>query len=178
MGVEGTCRSGNRGGCPLFYAHYIAGIPFVLCAFPFAPSSLSRAYHQGKNAPKRGKSYILFACFCVLSGNWDTERGKKQRYIWKVGAGCGAKWCRMWALWLPAVACHWCRWSGCFLMLCLRGVFPAFFPLSCFAFGALHLNMALFGFLRGFSAGFRVVVWVYIALVLCVACGAFVRVYS
>lgn len=67
---------------------------------------------------------------------------------------------------------------SCLLMLCLRGVFPAFFPLSCFAFGALHLNMALFGFLRGFSAGFRVVVWVCITRVLCVARGAFVRVNS
>ena len=54
----------------------------------------------------------------------------------------------------------------------------AFCPLCCFAYGTLHLNMPLFRILRAFSAGFGVVVWVCIALVLCVDCGAFVRVYS
>ena len=54
------------------------------------------------------------------------------------------------------------------------GALPAFCPLSRFACGALHLNMALFRVFRGFLAGFGVVVWVCVAWVLCVACGAFV----
>ena len=53
---------------------------------------------------------------------------------------------------------------------------PSFCPLSCFALGALLANMALFRILRGFLAGFGVLVWVCIACVLCVACRAFVRV--
>ena len=54
------------------------------------------------------------------------------------------------------------------------GVFPAFRPLSCFALGVLLANMALFRILRGFLAGFPCWMWVYIASMLCVACGAFV----
>ena len=54
------------------------------------------------------------------------------------------------------------------------GVFHAFCPLSCFACGALHLNMALFRVLRAFLAGFMVRMCVCVGLVLCVACGAFV----
>ena len=57
---------------------------------------------------------------------------------------------------------------------CLCGVFPAFRLLACLACGGLPANMALFSVLRGFSAGFSCWVWVCIALVLCVACVAFV----
>ena len=53
-----------------------------------------------------------------------------------------------------------------------------FCPLVCFVFGALHLNMALFGVFRGFLARFGVVVWVCPSCVLFVACVAFVRVWS
>ena len=57
-------------------------------------------------------------------------------------------------------------------------VFPAFCPLYCFTCGALCLNMALFSVLRAFLARFGVFVGVCVACVLCVACGAFVRVCS
>ena len=70
MGVEGTCRSGNRGGCPLSCAHYIAGIPVCPLVFPFP------AYHQGKTHQKRGKSKDIFAGFGVFSGNRETQKGK------------------------------------------------------------------------------------------------------
>ena len=55
---------------------------------------------------------------------------------------------------------------------------PAFRPLSCFALGSLALNVALFRVLRAFFGGFGRFVWVYVACVLCVACGAFVCVNS
>ena len=55
---------------------------------------------------------------------------------------------------------------------------PSFCPLSRFVFGALLANMALFRVLRAFLGGFVVFVWVCVVLVLCVACGAFVRVWS
>ena len=51
---------------------------------------------------------------------------------------------------------------------------PAFRPLSRFACLGLLANMALFRVLRGFLAGFMVVVWVCVNCVLCVDCGAFV----
>ena len=77
MGVEGTCRSGNRGGCPLSYAHYIAGIPFCPLVFPFP------AYNQGKKHQKQGKTgqngakvRIYLVRFGVFSGFWETRRGE------------------------------------------------------------------------------------------------------
>lgn len=57
------------------------------------------------------------------------------------------------------------------------GVFRCFvlpFVLCCFACGVLCLDMALFSVLRALLAGFMRFVWVCIALVLCVACVAFV----
>ena len=57
-------------------------------------------------------------------------------------------------------------------------VFPAFYPLSCYACGASLADMPLFSFLRGFLEGFMGFVWVCVVLVVCVACGAFVRVWS
>ena len=59
------------------------------------------------------------------------------------------------------------------------GVFHAFCPLSCFACGALHLNMALFRVLRAFLAGFMVrmwFVWVWgFALIVWLLCACMVR---
>ena len=60
-------------------------------------------------------------------------------------------------------------------MLLLFGVFPAFYR---FALGALLVNMALFRVFRGFLEGFILFVWVCAGWVVCVACVAFVRVWS
>ena len=59
-----------------------------------------------------------------------------------------------------------------------RPFVPAFCPLYCFSSDVLGLNMPLFGVFRGFLAGFMGFVWVCVALVVCVACVAFVRVWS
>ena len=53
-----------------------------------------------------------------------------------------------------------------------------FYLLFCFALGALIANVALFRVLRAFLEGFGMFVWVCVVLVLCVACVAFVRVWS
>ena len=53
---------------------------------------------------------------------------------------------------------------------------PAFRPLYCYACGAMHLKYAFIRVLRAFLARFGVVVWVCVGWVLCVDCGAFVRV--
>ena len=55
---------------------------------------------------------------------------------------------------------------------------PSFCPLSRFVLGALSSNVALFRVLRAFLARFMGFVWVCVGLVLFVACGAFVRVWS
>ena len=77
---------------------------------------------------------------------------------------------------------HWLQVVGLFgvsgpakrLALVLWSCVPSFCPLSRFVFGALSLNMALFRILRGFLEGFPCWMWVCIASMLCVACGAFV----
>mgnify|MGYP003550849453 CR=1 FL=1 len=64
------------------------------------------------------------------------------------------------------------------LVRSFRGVFPAFWSLSCFALVVVLANMALFRVLRAFLARFMGFVWVCVAWALCVACVAFVRVWS
>ena len=72
------------------------------------------------------------------------------------------------ALWGSGPAGGWLWSSG--------GVFPSFCPPSRFALVGALANMALFRVLMAFLEGFVRFVWVYVVLVICVACGAFVRV--
>ena len=55
-----------------------------------------------------------------------------------------------------------------------RPFLPDFCPLSCFMLVTSLANMALFRVLRGFLARFGVRMYIYMGLVLCVDCGAFV----
>ena len=80
---------------------------------------------------------------------------------------------------------HWCRLSGnsCYFADVSKNGQDsagrsAFCLLCCFVFGALSLNVALFRVLRAFLAGFGGFVWVYVVLVFCLACVAFVCVWS
>ena len=83
------------------------------------------------------------------------------------------------------------RWSAACLLGCPLGAggqgtlaillasakmdkIPSFCPLCCFVLGALLANMALLRVLRGFLEGFPCWMYVCIALMLCVACVAFV----
>ena len=73
--------------------------------------------------------------------------------------------------------------AGGVLLLPLFGCAPApflpdFCPLSRFMLVASLANMALFRVLRGFLARFGVRMYICMGLVLCVACVAFVRVWS
>ena len=178
MGVEGTCRSGNRGG-PLVLCSLYSGVSYFI---PLHPSSLSPAYHQGQKASetgqKRAKVNKFLGVLGVLSGICETERGEKQRYIWNVGA----KWVRVVALLVCILACPLVQASGfrtCQrLALVLWSCVPSFCPFLCLALVALLANMALFRILRGFLARFGGFVWVCVVLVVCVACVAFVRVWS
>ena len=68
--------------------------------------------------------------------------------------------------------------AGCRASDVLRCVFRPFCPLSRFVLVVLLANVALFRVLRAFLAWFRWFVWVCVAWALCVACVAFVRVWS
>ena len=93
MGMRGTCRSANRGGCPFLYAlsAYSKGAS-VLPAFILFGRQFSA--YRGKTGQKGAKVIFYLVCFGVFSGIWDTERGKNLIYFWNVGA----KWVRVVAL--------------------------------------------------------------------------------
>ena len=91
----------------------------------------------------------------------------------------GAKWVRVVALPACLLSCPLVAGGRAFwLVRSFGGALPVFCPPFCFALVVLLANMALFRVLRGFLEGFGVFVWVCVARVLCVACGAFVRVWS
>ena len=62
--------------------------------------------------------------------------------------------------------------------LVLWSCVPSFCQLSRFVLVGLSLKCAFIRILRGFLEGFPCWMWVCIVRVLCVACGAFVRVYG
>ena len=88
---------------------------------------------------------------------------------------------RRWSL-AGSLACPLGQAVGAALAILLTSAkmdkIPSFRPLSCFALGVLYLNMPLFRVLRGFLEGFPRWMWVCVVRVLCVACGAFVCVWS
>ena len=119
-------------------------------------------------------------CFLGIFGD---KRGRNLNIFFNCGAGVGWSCAPLvvvfhrvhWSRGVPAFedsgpAIGWLWSSG--------GVSHAFCPLPCFACGALHLNMALFRVLKAFLAGFGVRICVCMGLGFCVACGAFVRVWS
>ena len=98
----------------------------------------------------------------------------------------GAKWVRVVALLAYLLACPLgvsvvafevaplLSWRVLLLWSCVH----SFCPHYCFVLGASLANMALFRVLRAFIWVYRLLVWVCVVLVLCVACVAFVRVWS
>lgn len=119
--------------------------------------------------------------WCFLGKIGDNERQKPKIFLkcgCKVDAGCGSA-CLPFDVSVGAgvrlFRCYFANVSKIVLMLLLFGVLLAF---SRFTLGALLANVALFGVLRAFLEGFSCPVWVCLAWVLCVACGAFVRVWS
>ena len=114
MRVEGTCRSGNRGGCPLSCAHHIAGrlpcIPFCPLVFPFP------AYHQGKKHQKQGKTgqkLDFLWCALVFSRENRRQEGAKSKHIFEIKEGKQVRrWSAACLLACPLVQ----RWAG------LRGI--------------------------------------------------------
>lgn len=143
-----------------------------------SPPSCLPSWQIFKQSGQKGAKVKIYLLAFVFSRENRRPKGQNTNIFLKYGAGSGANGagCEGFGCLLLLVTGAGGR--GCFLMPCLRGVFPAFWLLSRFAFDALGLNMPLFRNFRGFLAGFGFGMWVCIACVLCVDCGAFVRVYS
>ena len=116
----------------------------------------------------------------MFSREFRRQGGAKSKHIFESE---GRKTAEDVSACLPFSVSTWCRWSGnsyYFADVSKIGQdsagCSAFCPLSCFVFGALSLNMALFRVFGAFLGGFMGFVWVCLSCVLFVACVAFVRV--
>lgn len=156
MGVKGSCRSANRGGVSL-----------PLCPFSIAPASILSLPSSspvvnfqsiGANF-QQNRAKVNFSLVCLVFSREfrRPKRAKFKIYLSFEGAGASVVALHLWRWWCPLVA-------GGALLLPLFGCVPSLSPcllsLSCFACGALHLNMALFRVLRGFLEGFMVQMYV------------------
>ena len=142
----------------------------------FIPVSHCKDTYNFDKTKQFSKNYLLAF---VFSRENRRPKGAKSKHIFKkVVQVVGLVVQVVPALWRA----HWVQVVGLFGASGPAGgwlwssgrVFRPFCPLSRFVFGALLANMPLFRVLRGFLACFGRLVWVYVALVLCVACGAFV----
>lgn len=150
---------------------------------PFPALIVANFQTIGANFQQKGaKVRFYLVCFGVFSGKSETENGKNKdifyfrgfrgaAFILFCGGGGRVHWVQV-VLGAGASGPARCwRWSS-------GGALPAVWSLSRFALVGLLANMALFRILGAFLAGFICLVWVCIALVLCVACMAFVCVNS
>ena len=155
MGVKGTCRSANGGGVSLIVCSLYIKQAFIRPCFR-TPPALTRSKGHLIRA-KVAKVNFSLVCFGVLSGILETKKGKSEIYF-----GFGAFVVLLSSSFVVAVVVStWCRWCAPAPSLWVCSVpLPCLCPLSCFACGALHLNMALFRVLRGFLAGFGVRMYV------------------
>lgn len=124
------------------------------------------------------KNICLLLCFLGIFGD---KKGQNTNIFLK--GGC-RWWCPLGAGGAGCACLHRVHlWQvvgflAILLTLAKMDKIPAFGRFPAFACGVLCLNMALFRVLMGFLAWFGGFVWVRLAWVLCVACGAFVRVNS
>ena len=117
----------------------------------------------------------FFLLAFVFSRENRRPKGAKSKHIFE---NEGGKQLETWSAWLlsscPLVAGVPALWG----LSSLWWRVPSFCSSYRFASGAALANVALFRVFRAFLAGFERFVWVYVACVLCVACGAFVCVNS
>ena len=146
----------QRGG-PLSYALYIAkGCSVASSSTP----KVQRVSNQWQNRAKVN----FFLLGLVFSRDFRRPKRAKSKYILKVGAGGAVLVVGC----LPAFIVSTCAGLPAFEgagparggLWSPGGVFPAFCPLSCLAFGALPLKYAFIRVFSAFLAWFGVVVWV------------------
>ena len=124
-------------------------------------------FSRENRRPKRAKFKIYFNFEGYRASGAVLSLGRWSPFVRSEACPLGA-----------AVQLLWRALGLCWLVPSLGRVFRPFWGLSRFACLGLVVNMPLFAILRGFNWVYRLLVWVCTALVLCVACGAFVRVYS
>lgn len=138
MGVEGSCRAPNGGGCPFCMLPGCPGCP----GCSLLPSW--QIFRQSGQIFGKKWQKLTFIClaWCFL-GKIGDNKGQKSNIFWKVDTmrvlGGALLVC---LLACPLVAGG--RLSG--VVLCFRAVFPPFCPLCCFALVVLLANMPLFAF--------------------------------
>lgn len=106
MGVKGTCRSANGGGCPFLYARYISS------RLSFAPASGLLRHSQGQKGIELGqkvaKVNIYFLAF-VFSRDFRRQERAKSKHIFEI-------WYWRAVSCAPFVVCFivstWCRWCA------------------------------------------------------------------
>ena len=137
---------------------------------------------SGRKWAKTGQKQRFICLFLSHLGKiGDNKRQKPNIFLkcgCKVGAGCGSA-CLPFGV-STGAGLH-ALYAILLTLAKMDGMPPdaqPFCPLSRSACGVLCLNMALFRVLRAFLGGFMCFVWVCVAWVICVACVAFVRVWS
>ena len=170
MGVKGFFHPKIGGGCPSFmpFLHIAKGLPSCLPSSSLVVNFQSIGANFQQNRSKMNK---FLGVLGVFSGKSETKNGKSEIYF-----GFGAFVVLLSSSFVVAVVVSTCgRWCAPApsLWVCSAPL-PFLCPLSCFACGALHLNMALFRILRGFLEGFMVRMYICTGCGLCVDCGAFV----
>ena len=155
MGVDSFFHPKIGGGW-LFYAlsAYSKGASFLPA---FILSGRQFSAYRCKFSAKSGKVNNFLVRFGVSSEFSETKKGKSEIYF-----GFGAFVVLLSSSFVVAVVvstgCRWCAPAPS-LWVCSVPL-PCLLSLSCFACGALHLNMALFRILRGFLARFGVRMYV------------------
>ena len=81
MGMKGTCRSCNRGGGPLSYAHHIAGIPFCPLCSPFARYRLSSGAKSISGTGQNGAKVKIYLPAFVFCREFGRPKGAKSEDI-------------------------------------------------------------------------------------------------
>ena len=137
MGVKGTCRSANGGGCPSFMPvlHIASGLPSCL------PSSSLVVNFQPIGAnfrQKVAKVNNFLVRFGVFSGKSETKNGKSEIYF-----GFGAFVVLLSSSFVVAVVvstcgicagfrtCRTCHRSALVLLWCVPCLLPAFLLYAC-----------------------------------------------
>ena len=129
MGMKGTCRSANRGGCPLLYAPIYSRTPSLPPVFILLPS-----WQIFRQAGQKGARTNISLVGFVLPPRNRRQGRAKSKHIFGSGCSKGGACGRLLGCFRGV---HWCRLSGfqAFgLVRSSRAVFPALCP-----FAALRL---------------------------------------
>lgn len=127
MGMKGTCRSANRGGCP----SYMLPFPYSNCLH-FLPAFISQAVNF---QPKVAKVNKFLVSFGISLGISETKKGENKDLFYFRGFRGLPVWLSIWG----GVRVHWGKVVKALrvtvvLSWCLPSLCPAFVISSAFTF--------------------------------------------